>query len=219
MPIGKSGTANTSRHYERIVVISNKIILFWNGLARVPWNDRLRRRIKLRDLDILMAVIAAGGMGKAAGRLNMSQSAISKAVADLEHTLGVRLLDRSRKGVEPTPYGHALVQRGAIVFDELRQSVADIDFLSDPTAGELRIGTTEPLAAAIISPVIDRLVRQHPLMSFHVITGDTGTLYTQLAARNVDFMLARISPRSQKSTVRTSSFAPPLSSSQGPEIH
>lgn len=159
----------------------------------MPWNERLRRRIKLRDLDILMAVIAAGGMGKAVGRLNMSQSAISKAVADLEHTLGVRLLDRSRKGVEPTPYGHVLVQRGAIVFDELRQSVADINFLSDPTAGELRIGTTEPLAAAIISPVIDRLVRQHPLMSFHVITGDTGTLYQQLAARNVDFMLARIS--------------------------
>ena len=57
----------------------------------------------------------------------------------------------------------------------------------------MRIGTTELLAAAIISPLIDRLVRQHPLMSFHVITGDTGTLYSQLAARNVDFMLARIS--------------------------
>src|SRR4051812_39315858 len=140
-----------------------------------------------------MAVIAAGGMGKAVGRLNMSQSAISKAVADLENTLGVRLLDRSRKGIEPTAYGHALVQRGAVVFDELRQSVADIDFLSDPTTGELRIGTTEPLAAAIISPVISRLARQHPLMSFHVITGDTGTLCQHLAARNVDFMLARIS--------------------------
>jgi len=71
----------------------------------VPWNERLRRRIKLRDLDILMAVIAAGGMGKAVGRLNMSQSAISKAVADLEHALGVRLLDRSQKGSSRRPMG------------------------------------------------------------------------------------------------------------------
>jgi hypothetical protein len=49
-----------------------------------------------------MAVVAAGGMGKAADKLNVSQPAISKAIADLEHTLGVRLLDRSRRGVEPT---------------------------------------------------------------------------------------------------------------------
>src|SRR5262245_18534625 len=130
----------------------------------VPWDDRIRRRLKLRDLDILMAVIQAGGMGKAANRLNMSQPAVSKAIADLEHALGVRLLDRSRQGVEPTPYGRALIKRGIAVFDELRQGVQDIEFLTDPTAGELRVGVTEPVAAAIIAPVIDGLSRQYPRM-------------------------------------------------------
>jgi DNA-binding transcriptional LysR family regulator len=75
------------------------------------WNDRVRRRLKLRDVAILLAVIQTGSMGKAAAALNMSQPAVSKAIACLEHTLGVRLLDRSRRGVEPTPYGRALVAR------------------------------------------------------------------------------------------------------------
>ena len=87
----------------------------------MPWNDRIRRRFKLRELDILLTVVDAGSMAKAATRLNMAQPAISKAVADLEHLLGVRLLDRSRRGVEPTAHGSALLKRGIAVFDELRQ--------------------------------------------------------------------------------------------------
>src|SRR3974377_2592276 len=100
------------------------------------WNDRVRRRLRLRDVDILLTVIQTGSMGKAATALNMSQPAISKAIAYLEQTLGVRLLDRSRQGVEPTPYGRALVKRGAAMFDELRQGVQDIASLTDPSAGE-----------------------------------------------------------------------------------
>lgn len=152
----------------------------------------MRRRLRLRDLDTLMAVTQAGSMGKATGRLNMSQPAISKAIADLERALGVRLLDRSRQGVELTPYGHALVKRGAAVFDELRQGVQDIAFLSDPTAGEIRIGSTESLAAAIVMPVVDRLTQRYPRMAFHVMTGDTVALYPQLAERNIELVMSRI---------------------------
>ncbi len=156
------------------------------------WDDHMRRRLRLRDLDILMAVIQAGSMGKATGRLNMSQPAISKAIADLERALGVRLLDRGRQGVEATPYGHALIKRGIVVFDELRQGVQDIEFLSDPTAGEIRIGSTEAIAPAIVMPVVDRLTQQYPRMAFHVVTGDTGGLYPQLAERNIELVMSRI---------------------------
>jgi DNA-binding transcriptional LysR family regulator len=103
--------------------------------AVTQWNDRVRRRLKLRDVDILLSVIQTGSMGKAAAALNMSQPAVSKAIAYLEQTLGVRLLDRSRQGVEPTPYGQALVKRGVAMFDELRQGVHDIASLTDPTVG------------------------------------------------------------------------------------
>src|SRR5258708_14688199 len=111
--------------------------------AATQWNARVRRRLRLRDVDILMAVIQTGSMGKAAGALNMSQPAVSKAIAYLEHTLGVRLLDRSRQCVEPTPYGRALIKRGVAVFDELRQGVQDIASLTAPTLCEIPMGGGE----------------------------------------------------------------------------
>ena len=59
-------------------------------------SDRIGRRIKLHDLHVLMAVAQAGSMSRAAQLLNTTQPAISRSIADLEHTLGVRLLDRRR---------------------------------------------------------------------------------------------------------------------------
>ena len=95
----------------------------------MPWSDRIGRRFKLRDLHILLAVVQSGSMGKAAGQLAMSQPVVSKAVSDMEHALGVRLLDRSRRGVELTTYGRAVIKRGVAVFDELRECVKEIEFL------------------------------------------------------------------------------------------
>jgi len=86
----------------------------------MPWDDRTKRRLKLRDLDILLAVVETGSMGKAAKRLNTSQPAVSKAVVELEHALGVRLVDRSRRGVVPTPYGLALAKHSVAIFNDLR---------------------------------------------------------------------------------------------------
>lgn len=57
-------------------------------------SDRIGRRIKLQDVHTLMTVAQAGSMGKAARQLNTSQPNVSKAIADLEHSVGVRLLDR-----------------------------------------------------------------------------------------------------------------------------
>jgi DNA-binding transcriptional LysR family regulator len=109
-------------------------------------------------------------MAKAAAELNISQPAVSKAMGELEHAVGAKLVDRSRQGIEPTPRGRALLRRGSIIFDELRQGVAELEFLSDPTAGEVRIGGSSATIVGIISAVIDRLSRQHPRMSFHVVT-------------------------------------------------
>src|SRR5215469_17216681 len=158
----------------------------------MPWNERTRRRLKLRDLDILATLIDAGSMGKAAARLNVSQPAVSKAVAELEAALGVRLVDRGRRGITPTPYGLALKRRSVAIFNDLRQSVQDIDFLSDPTTGEIRIGTTDPVSVAVVSPCIDRLSRKHPRMSFHVVAGDTAGLYREVIDRNVELAICRM---------------------------
>src|SRR3712207_1766666 len=102
-------------------------------MSPAQWNERVRRRLKLRDVDVLLAVAQTGSMGKAARALNMLQPAVSKSIAYLEQTLGVPLVERSRQGVEPTPYGRVLLKRGNAVFDELRQSLEDIAHLTDPS--------------------------------------------------------------------------------------
>jgi DNA-binding transcriptional LysR family regulator len=154
-------------------------------------SDRIGRRIKLQDVHVLMTVAQAGSMGKAARQLNTSQPNVSKSIADLERALGVRVLDRHRQGVEPTEYGRALLDGGTAVFDELRQTVKSIEFLADPTAGEVRIGCNPSLAASFGSAVVDRLSSRYPRITFHLETGYVDLLHQQLIERNVDLLLAR----------------------------
>jgi DNA-binding transcriptional LysR family regulator len=154
-------------------------------------SDRIGRPMKLQDLHVLMAVVQAGSMNKAAVLLNTRQSAISRSIADLERTVGVRLLDRNPQGVEPTRYGRALLDGGAAVFDDLRQALKNIDFLADPTAGEVRIGSSALLAAGFVSAVVDQISRRYPRIVFHLVTGHVETLYRELNERNVDLLIAR----------------------------
>jgi len=157
----------------------------------MQWSDRIGRRIKLRDLHVLQAVAHAGSMTKAAHQLAISVPVVSKAIADLEHTVGVPLLDRSPQGVEPTAYGRALMHRSGIAFEELRQGIKDIEFLADPTAGEVRIGTTPPLSASFISTIIDRLSRRHPRIVFRVMAEGADLQLRRLTERGVDLLITR----------------------------
>ena len=157
------------------------------------WESRIGRRLKLRDLHILSTVVQWGSMAKAATHLSMSQPAVSESIASLEDALGVRLLDRSARGIEPTIYAHALLKRGHVVFDELMQGIRDIEFLSDPTSGEVRIACPEAFAVGWLPAVIDRLSQDHPQIVVRVIQATTATLeFRELRERVVDLALARI---------------------------
>src|SRR5215471_17435586 len=121
----------------------------------MQFSDRIGRRMKLHDLHVLMAVMQTGSMGKAAALLNTTQSAVSRSIAELEQTIGVRLLDRHAQGVELTHYGRALLKRGTVAFDELKQGVQDIEFLANPGTGELFIGSSSAVSEGIVLTVID----------------------------------------------------------------
>jgi DNA-binding transcriptional LysR family regulator len=155
--------------------------------------DQVGRRIKVRQLEVLSAVVECGTMGKAAQQLRISQPVISKSIADLEHTLGVRLLDRGPQGAEPTLYGRALLKRSAAIFDELRQGVGEIQFLADPTVGELRVGCGDSMLAGFLPHIINRLSRRHPRLIFCVTQAPTGAaLSRELRERNVEVILGRM---------------------------
>src|SRR5262249_45449644 len=139
-------------------------------------DHRIMQRLKLRDVHVLMAVAECRSVGKGAAQLAVSQPAISKAIAGMERTLGVPLLDRDPQGVEPTIYGRALLKWANAFLDDLRQGVREIEFLADPAAGEVRVGTNEAMVAGLGPAVIYRLSRQYPRLSFNVAQTRTGAL-------------------------------------------
>ncbi len=160
--------------------------------------DRVAYRLKLRDLRLLDTVVQRGSMAKAAVQLNLSQPAVSKAIAEMEQLFGVRLIDRDRHGVEPTPHGRALLKSAVAIFDQLRHGVMEIEFLSDPTVGEVRIATSEPDAAGLVPNLIANFSRRHPRVSVYVIQTPIASLpfrarrYRELYERNVDLILGPI---------------------------
>jgi DNA-binding transcriptional LysR family regulator len=159
----------------------------------MQWHERVGRRLKLRDLNTLVAVVNRGSMAKAASELAMSQPAVSKAISDLEIALGTRLLDRSARGVEPTAYGRALVRRSLVIFDELRQGVHELKTLADPTIGELRIGSSETMTAGLLPATIDRLSQSHSGIVFNVSQAlFTSAHYRDLRERSIDLLLGRV---------------------------
>jgi DNA-binding transcriptional LysR family regulator len=159
----------------------------------MQWTDRVGRRLKLHDLHVLMAVAQAGSMGKAAQRLNTAQPAISRSIAALEHAFGVPLLDRSPQGVVPTTFGRALLNCGAAVFDDLREGVKNVEFLSDPTVGELTIGGNEAIIAGLLPAAFGRLRGQYPGIAIRVVqVAAVSQQYQELRERNVDLILGRL---------------------------
>jgi len=157
------------------------------------FSQRIERRLKLQDLHILMTVAQAGSMGKAAQVLNTTQPAVSRSISELEHTLRVRLFDRHHRGIEPTTYGRALLDCAAAVFDDLRQGVRNIEFLSDRALGEIRIGGNEAIIAGLLSSVLERLRRQYPGITIHTRhVVSLADQHRELRERRVDLVLGRL---------------------------
>jgi DNA-binding transcriptional LysR family regulator len=158
------------------------------------WEGRIGRRVKLRDIHVLSAVVRSGSMAKAATHLAMSQSAVSEAIASLEDALRVKLLDRSSQGIAPTIYADVLLKRGNVVFDELSQAIKDIEFLAKPTAGEVRVASQEFFTAGLLPAVIERLSVRYPQIAVRVVEMDTETPdYRELHERQADLAIYRVS--------------------------
>lgn len=156
--------------------------------------NRISRRLRFRDLQVFFSVVQSGSMAKAALGLGVTQPAVSEVIAGLEHAFGVRLFDRSPHGVEPTIYGRALLKRGVAAFDELRQGIRDIEFLVDPTKGEVRIGCADSLAGGLLAPFIQNFCHIYPGIVISIEPVQMPTLaLPELHARKLDFVLMRLS--------------------------
>jgi DNA-binding transcriptional LysR family regulator len=148
--------------------------------------------LRFQDLQVFFSVVQCGSMAKAAKELGVTQPAVSEVIAGLEDAFHVRLFDRSPHGVEPTIYGRALLKRGTAAFDEVKQCIRDIESLSDPTKGEVRIGCPDALAGGLLAPFVEKFCRRHPgiAISVDAVTWPTLKL-PELHARELDVVITR----------------------------
>ncbi len=130
--------------------------------------DRISKRLKFRDLRVFFAVVASGSMAEAARQLNLTQPAVSEIIAQLEHLFAARLFDRTTRGVEVTIFGRALLGRAHAAFDEMKQGARDIEFLTDPTRGEVRVGCAQRLSAAIMPQIVERFSQRYSHVVLHI---------------------------------------------------
>ena len=155
--------------------------------------DQISRRLRLKDLHTLQAIADLGSMAKASQELALSQPAISKAISEMERTVGAALLDRSSRGVELTESGKLLLGRARAIFDEVRQGVEEIAAASDPTQGEIRIGAAETLTV-VLSEIIGHLVRKYPRIRYSITISDGDSLNRDLRERKLDIVFRRWLP-------------------------
>jgi len=159
----------------------------------MKWTDRIGRRVKLRDLHILIAVAEAGSMTRAAEELAVSYPVVSRTISELEQTLGVKLFDRSISGVEPTHYGRALLESGAAVFDEMRKGLQQIESIKEPDTGELRISSSIVVDSGLLPAILERFSQDFPRAVLHVLHEDIGHhQHDNLRRRNVELVLGRL---------------------------
>jgi DNA-binding transcriptional LysR family regulator len=157
--------------------------------GKIDWGREIGRRIKLRDLHVFFTVAELGSMGKAAANLGVSTPTVSDVIADLEHAVGVRLFDRNAHGVEPTLYGRAVLKRGLIAFDELKQCIKDIEFLADPSLGEVRIGCWAGSTHTFLPRLIQNFSDAYPKVVLRVTEIPTAASYSGLRERTHDLHL------------------------------
>jgi DNA-binding transcriptional LysR family regulator len=163
-------------------------------LRKIDWESQIGRRLRLRELHVFFTVAQQGSMAKAAAQLGVSAPTVSEVMADLEHGLGVKLLDRSPRGVEPTMYGRALLKRGLAAFDELKQGIKEIEFLTDPAAGTLSVGYTN-MIAAVFAVIVERFAEKFPrvVMQLELVPSPVSKAMPGLRDRTFDLILARSS--------------------------
>ncbi|MDB5456943.1 MAG: hypothetical protein JWP92_2528 [Caulobacter sp.] len=142
----------------------------------------------LRLLRYFVACVEHKTMHAAAAAAHVSQPALSKAINNLEATLGVRLLDRRPRGVVPTPYGETLFRYAKMIDSELRRATAEIDAMRGMTRGTVVIGVI-PTMSVVMADVAREILATRPGLKLKLRVGFSSELTAALHEGEVDIAL------------------------------
>jgi LysR family transcriptional regulator of abg operon len=151
-----------------------------------------------RRLLHLLAVADAGGIGKAARKLGLSQPALSKSLAVLEHALRVTLVDRSRRGASLTPYGELLVERARALDNLIQRSQIDLRRSKEGLDGTITIGVSPVGCVGIVPAAIAQLAKEAPSALITVRELEDDQLQGRLTRGELDVVVSPNSNRQER---------------------
>ncbi len=157
-----------------------------------PGTDFLVRRLRVRHLELLVTLIDVGTLRASAQRLNLSQPALSKMLAEVESAFGSRLFERSPQGLTPNASGTAAAYRARVILGELSRAMDDVGALLTGAQGVLRLGTLSVTAS--VPRAVVRLRRQLPLARVQIQEGRVRDLVQKLLDGELDCVFGAITP-------------------------
>jgi DNA-binding transcriptional LysR family regulator len=155
-------------------------------------SDFLVRRLRLRHLELLVALAEAGTMRAAATRLHLSQPALSKMLVEVEDGFGARLFERTPQGVAANALGLAAVYRARVILGELERGREEVDALRAGASGVLRLGTLSVTAS--VPRAVTHLRQQVPGARVQVQEGRVRDLVQRLLDGELDAVFGAITP-------------------------
>lgn len=153
--------------------------------------SRLMRHVRLRQLQLLLALQHSGSVVKAAQHMDMSQSAATQALAELERVLDLRLFERHARGMRATQAGQALIDATHGVMSELEDAAETLAAIRLGASAALRLGAIPAAAHTILAPLLARFYAQRPLVHVDVQEGEGARLLPLLIAGALDAVFCR----------------------------
>lgn len=154
--------------------------------------QRLPRHLKMSELRVFVVVLEHRSFRKAAGVLHLTQPAVTKSIAALEETLGVKLFHRVSSGVEPTVHGLSFAPRAVAIFDELRRAAQEISSVSNGESGTLRVGIVPMPAVPFLPVAIKHLADERPDVFVAVVEARETELMDRLRRRDIEVAILRL---------------------------
>jgi DNA-binding transcriptional LysR family regulator len=161
-----------------------------------PWF--IRARLRTRHLLLLTAIGEEGNIHKAAELLNMSQSAASRLLSDLEETIGCQLFDRLPRGVRANWYGITMIRHARTALGSLSEAASEIELLKSGRTGQVNIGTISGSAISLVPKAVARVAREHPLVRIQLQVDSSDQLLEALQAGKIEIMVGRLLERHDK---------------------
>src|SRR5215467_8717958 len=152
----------------------------------------ITRKFRLRHVELIAELHDCRSILKASRRLSLTQPTVTKALRDVESTLGVRLFERSNRGLEPTPYGEIFARHAKIVLAQLRHAAEELESLRAGYSGKVTVGTLLAASASILPDAIALLKKQRPGVAISVVVGTYDILMPSLLVGDLDMVLGRL---------------------------